>query len=190
MRSTLDVHDVYARSSAGFLARVHAVGDNWDAPTPLPGWNVRDLVNHLVNEERWTPELFKGAAVADIGDRFDGDLLGEDPIRTCDRAAAAALAAICATGAMERVVQMSFGEQPGYEYAMQLAADHLVHTWDLARAVGADQTLDPATVSTILDWFDGTETLYRQAGVIGPRVQVGPQAGPQETLLARFGRAS
>jgi uncharacterized protein (TIGR03086 family) len=186
--STLQAPDIYTRSSAGFVARVHAVGENWAAATPLPGWNVRDLVNHLVNEERWTPELLSGATIAEIGDRFEGDLLGDDPTAACDRAAAAALAAIGATGAMERVVQLSFGEQAGHEYTMQLAADHLVHTWDLARAVGADETLDPDAVAAVLEWFDATEMLYREAGLIGARVEVGPGAGPQEMLLARFGR--
>jgi hypothetical protein len=71
---------------------------------------------------------------------------------------------------------------------MQLAADHLVHTWDLARAVGADETLDPDAVAAVLEWFDATEMLYREAGLIGARVEVGPGAGPQEMLLARFGR--
>ena len=73
---------------------------------------------------------------------------------------------------------------------MQLAADHLVHSFDLARAVGAGETLDPDAVTAVLDWFDGTEALYREMGVIGPRVEVPAGAGPQAQLLGRFGRVS
>jgi uncharacterized protein (TIGR03086 family) len=183
-----DVREIYARCSAGFTERVHAVGDRWKDPTPLPGWDVRELVNHVVNEERWTPPLFGGSTIGDVGDRFDGDLLGDDPVATVDEAAAAALAAVRADGAVEGVVHLSFGDHPGREYAMQLAADHLVHSWDLARAVGADETLDPDAVIAVLDWFDGTEALYREMGAIGPQVDIPAGSGPQAQLLSRFGR--
>lgn len=188
MITTRDTREIYARCSAGFTERVHAVGDRWSDPTPLPAWNVRELVNHLVNEERWTPPLFAGSTTDDVGDRFDGDLLGHDPVATADEAAAAALAAVRAEGAVEGVVHLSFGDHPGHEYAMQLAADHLVHTWDLARAVGADETLDEDAVAAVLDWFGGTEELYREMGVIGPRVAVPAGAGAKAELLGRFGR--
>ncbi|MDT7708452.1 MAG: hypothetical protein QOG20_4059 [Pseudonocardiales bacterium] len=189
MLTTVDAREIYALCSAGFVERVHAVGDRWADPTPLPGWDVRELVNHLVNEERWTPLLFGGSTIEEVGDRFDGDLLGTDPVATVDEAAAVALAAVQADGAVERTVHLSFGDHPGREYAMQLAADHLVHTWDLARALGADETLDAPTVAAVLDWFGDTESLYREMGVIGPRVEVPATAGPQAHLLGRFGRS-
>ncbi|HEY2204665.1 MAG TPA: TIGR03086 family metal-binding protein [Pseudonocardia sp.] len=185
---TIDVRDVYARCSAGFAARVHAIGDRWDAPTPLPGWDVRELVNHLVNEERWTPLLLGGATIAQVGSRFDGDLLGPDPVATFEEAASAALAAVRSPGAVAATVHLSFGDHPAREYVMQLSADHLVHTHDLARAIGADETLDVEAVSTVADWFGTTEPLYRRIGVIGPRVDVPAGAGAQDQLLGRFGR--
>ena len=188
MLVAVDVREIYARCSAGFGERVHAVGDRWADPTVLPGWDVRELVNHLVNEERWTPHLFGGATVEEIGSRFDGDLLGADPVATFDEAAAAALAAVQAEGAVERTVHLSFGDRPGHEYAMQLSADHLVHTWDLARALGTDETLDPEAVAVVHEWFFSTEPLYRRIGVIGPRVEVPADAGTQAQLLGMFGR--
>jgi hypothetical protein len=59
---------------------------------------------------------------------------------------------------MERTVHLSFGDVPGAEYALQLAADHLVHAWDLARAIGADQSLDTDAVTAVREWFDAMET--------------------------------
>ena len=188
MLTTVDVREIYARAGAGFGERVHAVGGRWTEPTPLPGWNVRELVHHLVEEERWTPPLFAGATIAEIGDRFDGDLLGDDAVGAFEAAAAAALAAVQADGAMERTVHLSFGDHPGREYAMQLAADHLVHSWDLARALGADDTLDPEVVRAVRGWFGDLEPAYREMGVIGPRVDVPTGAGEQAQLLGMFGR--
>ncbi|GAA1845693.1 TIGR03086 family metal-binding protein [Pseudonocardia ailaonensis] len=185
----MDVPGIYARCSAAFGERVHLVGDRWGAATGLPGWDVRALVNHLVTEERWTPELFGGATIDQVGDRFDGDLLGEDPLATYDGAAAAALATIREPGATERTVHLSFGDRPGSEYALQLSADHLVHAWDLARALGTDDILDEELVALLLDWYvRETEALYHRIAVIGPRIEVPAGSGPQAELLARFGR--
>lgn len=184
----MDVLEIYRRCCAGFVARVHAVDGRWHAPTPLPGWDVRELVHHLAHEERWTPPLFAGATIEEVGGRFDGDLLGEDPVAAVDAAAAEALAVVQADDALDRTVHLSFGDHPGREYAMQLAADHLVHTVDLARALHADERLDPDVVDAVLDWFGHTEETYRQLGVIGPRVPVPAGAGAQAELLGRFGR--
>ena len=183
----MDPKEIYRRSSAEFGHRVHAVGDRWDARTPCPEWDARALVNHLVNEERWTPPLLGGATIAEIGDRFDGDLLGADASSNVATASAAALAAVEAVD-LDSAVHLSFGDHPAREYVTQLAADHLVHAWDLARALGVDETLDAETVDAVLGWFGSTEELYRQIDVIGPRADVPADAGPLDTLVARFGR--
>ncbi|GAA3246234.1 TIGR03086 family metal-binding protein [Pseudonocardia petroleophila] len=185
----MDVREIYTRCSAAFGERVHAVDGRWAAPTVNPGWDVRDLVNHLVNEERWTPLLLGGATIAEVGDRFDGDLLGADPLATYDEAAAAALAAVLAEGTVEGVAHLSFGDRPAREYVLQLSADHLVHAWDLARALGTDETLDGEVVEALLAWYvEETEALYHRIGVIGPLVEVPAGSGAQAELLGRFGR--
>ena len=83
-------------------------------------------------------------------------------------------------------VSLSFGETPKEEYAMQLAADNLVHGWDLAVATGGDTRLDPHLVHAIGDWFDEREELYRGGGAITARHGLSGDA--QHDLLARFGR--
>lgn len=181
----MDVHEIYARCSAAFAAAVHAVDGRWDAPTALPGWDVRELVRHLVHEERWTPLLLDGSTIEEVGGRLDGELLGDDPLPAFDAAAAEALTAVRTTD-MDRTVHLSFGDRPASEYVLQLSADHLVHTWDLARALGTDRTLDGELVETLLDWYVGeTEALYHRIGVIGPRIEA---TGEQAELLGRFGR--
>ena len=184
------VTELYALCTDCFTSRVRQVGDRWSAPTLLPGWDVRSLVGHVVGEERWTPPLLAGATIAEVSDRFDGDLLGADPVAAYSDAAAAALEAVLAPGAMEATVHLSFGDVRGAEYAMQLAADHLVHAWDLTRALGIDATLDPTAVRPVLAWFGcGAEEAYRAAGVIGPRASVPAGSDVQDELLARFGRS-
>ena len=171
--------DLYTRCDAAFRERLAAVDGRWAAPTALPGWDVRALVHHMVVEERWAPPIFAGLSIGEVGDIFEGDQLVPDPLSAARDASGAALDAVREEGAMERTVQLSFGETPAAEYARQLAADHLVHAWDLARALGVDDTLDPEAVHAVAEWFEPTEELWREAGVIGPRVPVPDDADEQ-----------
>jgi uncharacterized protein (TIGR03086 family) len=186
----METPQLYQRAMEGFAARVHAVDEGcWTLPTPCQEWDVRVLVNHIVGENLWAPPLFAGRTVAEVGDVFDGDLLGDDPVGAFDDSADKALAAVREPGAMDRIVHLSFGDVPGSEYTMQLFADLLVHSWDLARATGGDDRLDPELVAACAGWFAEYEDAYRAAGAVGARPEVPPDAGPQTRLLAAFGRS-
>jgi uncharacterized protein (TIGR03086 family) len=186
--ATLDVLTLFGRTVEEFATRVHRIGERWTAPTPCAGWDVRMLVHHVVEEQRWAPPLFSGATIAEVGDRFAGDLLGADPVAAFDDASRAALAAAEAPGTLERTVHLSFGDVDAAEYARQLAADHLVHAWDLGVALGEDPTLDAGAVATVRAWFESVEHLYRDGGLVGPRVPQPDTATPQQHLIAMFGR--
>ncbi len=185
----MDAVELHRRAVEFFGTQVQSVGDDqWSAPTPDEDWDVRTLVNHLVYENRWTPPIFEGKTVAEVGDAYEGDLLGESPKHAWDDAAAGAVRAVGAPGAMTRIVHLSFGDVPGEEYALQLFADHLIHGWDLARAIGADDRLDPDLVDACAAWFADREAMYRSGGAVGARVDVPNDADAQTRLLAAFGR--
>ena len=185
----MDIPAMFGRAAAEFDARIRQIGDHqWQAPTPDEDWSVRDLVNHLVGEDLWAPPLLAGSTIAEVGDHFDGDVLGAEPKAAWAAASAAAVQAVEADGAMDRIVHLSFGDFPGSDYTLQLFADHLIHAWDLARAIGADEHLDEELVASCATWFEATEEAYRSAGVIAARPPVLGDADPQTLLLARFGR--
>jgi uncharacterized protein (TIGR03086 family) len=186
-----DQAELHRRAVEEFGARVGAVGDDqWELPTPCADWNVRQLVNHLVYENRWTVPLMEGGTIAEVGDRYEGDLLGDRPMAAWDESSAEAVAAVTADGALERTVDLSSGPTPAGEYVSQLFADHLIHAWDLARAVGADERLDPELVAACAAWFVSMEDIYRAVGAVGERPQVPAGADAQTTLLAAFGRTA
>jgi uncharacterized protein (TIGR03086 family) len=185
----MEIPELYRGAVDVFGRRAHEItSDQWGLPTPCPDWDVRELVNHVVGEDLWCVPLLGGATIADVGPRFDGDVLGDDPIATWDDAAAAAVAAVATPGAMDITTHLSFGDVPGHEYTMQLFADHLIHAWDLARAIGTDEALPPDLVDACAAWFADREDLYRGAGAIAARVPVGEDASAQDRLLASFGR--
>ena len=180
---------LHRRAVAEFDSRVRAISDDqWDAGTPCTEWNVRDLLGHMVSENLWTPWLMRGATIAEAGDRFEGDVLDDDPKGAWAEASADAVRAVQEDGAMERTVHLSFGPTPASEYTMQLFADHLIHAWDLARAIGGDDTLAPDLVAACARWFKTREDLYRAAGLIDGRPEIPEDADAQTILLARFGR--
>ena len=134
------------------------------------------------------PLLLAGSTIAEVGDRFDGDVLGAEPTAAWTLASAGAVRAVEGDGAMDRIVHLSFGDFPGSEYTLQLFADHLIHAWDLARAIGADERLDAGLVASCANWFEAMEDAYRGAGAIAARPPVPGHADAQTLLLARFGR--
>ena len=186
----MDASDLHRRAVGEFAARLDAVGSaggsTWSGPTPCADWDVRALVNHITYEDRWTAPLLGGSTVAEVGDRFDGDLLGDDPVGAY---AAASAEATTAAGRVDpsETVHLSFGDVPAGEYLYQLAADHLIHAWDLAAATDGDRRFDDELVAGIADWFAEREALYRESGAIGPRVHAASD-DPQDRLIAAFGR--
>lgn len=183
----MDVNTLYHRTVELFADRANAVKpDQWGEPTPCTGWTVRDLVNHVTYENLWTVPLMEGATIEEVGDRFEGDVLGEDPIGSALAAARAAITSVTTQLPLGGTVLLSFGETPKEEYATQLAADNLVHGWDLAVATGGDTRMDPGLVHAIADWFEDREEMYRDGGAISARHPLTGDA--LHDLLARFGR--
>jgi uncharacterized protein (TIGR03086 family) len=185
----MNLAELHRRACERFGEHVQAVRpDQWDAATPCTDWDVRALVNHVVGEDLWTAPLMAGATIAEVGDKFDGDVVGADPAAAYADAAEAAVAAVSADGALDRTVHLSFGDVPGEEYAWQLFADHLIHGWDLARAIGADDRLDPDLVAACAGWYAKNEEIYRSGGAVAQRPDVPAGADQQTILLAAFGR--
>ena len=181
-----DPISLYRDAAAAFTQLVEGVGrPDWSAPTGCAGWTVRDLVAHVVEEDLWAQGLFTGLTIEQAGAQLPPDPLGERPAEACRRAVAGALAA---ADDPHRLVHLSMGETPAGEYAMQLFADHVVHAWDLATALGRPEPPDPAHVRAVLDWFGPHEDAYRAAGLVGPRPPLPPGADDLTTLLAAFGR--
>ncbi|MEH0938924.1 TIGR03086 family metal-binding protein [Micromonospora psammae] len=185
----MDLLEAYRRSLTEFTDRVEQVAPaQWSDPTPCPDWDVRTLVNHVVTEDRWTVPLLAGRTIAEVGDRFDGDQLGDDPAEAARQAAGQAEVAANHPGALDRTVHLSAGETPAAEYLHQLLAEHLVHGWDLAVAIGADPRLDADAVDVCARWFAGRISDYQQADLVRTGVHAPADADPQDRLIAAFGR--
>jgi uncharacterized protein (TIGR03086 family) len=179
----------FRRAVEQFGQKVHAIPeDAWARPTPCSEWDVRALLNHVVYETSWAQPLIEGRTIAEVGDRFDGDLLGDDPRAAWDAAAAAAVEAMSSEGAMERTVHISSGDVAAARYAAELFIDLVIHGWDLARGIGHDDTIDPTFAAQLYAEAAPRERELRTYGVYGEHVDVPDDADTQTKLLAVFGR--
>ena len=184
----MDEATAFRRASDAYVQRAREVtAGQWSAATPCAEWDVRTLVNHVAGEYLWVPELMAGKTVSEVGDRLDGDLLGDDPVAVLASAARSAQAAADEPGSLTRTVHLSFGDVPGAEYVKQMAIDSVIHAWDLARAIGADETLDPELVDFAFDALRKVAENWRAGGAFGP-VKDPANDSNQAKLLALTGR--
>ncbi|KDN15975.1 TIGR03086 family metal-binding protein [Amycolatopsis rifamycinica] len=182
--------DRFLLASRGFERHLRAVPpDGWAAPTPCTEWDVRALVNHMTRGNLNYVGLLRGVTREEFLARRDEDALGGDPVAAFTGSVRACADAFAETTALDRVVDYPFGKLTGRQALAIRTADSTVHTWDLARALGADETLDPDLVAWIDEDYD---TIF--AGLaLGPRVfaeppAAAPGASRQDRLLTRFGR--
>lgn len=184
----MDIVKLHRSSVEGFDRLVGQIGDDqWDNPTPCSEWSVRDLVNHIVYEDQWAPPLLAGSTTEEIGDRFEGDLLGDDPKAAWASASQEAIDSAAGID-VEFKVNVSWGQIPAREYLAQLFMDHLIHGWDLARGIGADDRLDPELVEACWAVAQDQVEMIRGSGVFGDQLNVPAEADTQTRLLALLGR--
>ena len=175
-------------STRNFFA---GMGDvNLDAPTPCSEWNVRELIQHVLYGTVWIEDVFEGKTVEEVGTKYDGDLLGDNPLAAYDDAITRAKRSIAKPGAMEQVCHLRRGDVSGADYATSMFTDALIHGWDLAKATGQAAALDPELVAISYDLAKKREERYRTSTAFGEgRVaDPGDDAVDQSRLLAILGR--
>jgi uncharacterized protein (TIGR03086 family) len=177
-------------STRSVLANVQP--EDYDKPSPCESWQVRDLVNHIVEGTHFFAAVMEGRAPAgDPGSPSDhtaGDVLAD-----YDAGVAAAVAAFQAPGAQEKIVTLPFGDLPGSIFMGIATTDAFVHGWDAAKATGQSTDLAPDLAAQLLE---GAKLAFGE-GVRGPDGQApfGPeQEAPEgatnaDRLAAFLGRS-
>jgi uncharacterized protein (TIGR03086 family) len=161
----------------------------WGNPTPCTEWDVRDVVNHMVADSLWVPDLVAGRTIEEVGDAYAGDVLADEPAHRAEQAHRASQAAFEQPGALERTVHLSFGDVPGEVLCHQRATDLIVHSWDLARGAGIEVDVADEVASYLESWNRPWFTPeVREMGVAGPEVPVPAEAPGMDRLLGLLGR--
>ena len=183
MSTAADEH----RAVAGvFGDRVRGVSPgDWDNPAPCDGWVARDVVRHLVE---WLPAFLAAGAGVELP---RGPSVEDDPVAawTVHSDGVQALLDDPATSG-KVLTNPHVGEVPLDQAVDRFyTADVFMHTWDLARATGQDERLDPDRCARLLEGMLPLDDLLRTSGQYGPRVEVPGSADVQTRLLAFIGRS-
>lgn len=168
---------------------VHIKPEDLVKPTPCKDWDVKALLNHMVAEVAWVKPLLEGKTVADLNGTLDGDLLGEQPLRAWQGYADAATQAISSTN-QDKIVHLSYADKTATAYLDEVGADVVVHTWDLARAIGETFVIDDATAEAVMNGMKDIMPMARQGGYLGAKLPIDNSASATKRLLAEFGRSA
>lgn len=174
------------REIAGlFTERVHGVkpGD-WDNPAPPEGWVARDVVRHLVE---WFPAFLASGADVTLP---AGPSVDDDPVGAWTTHSDGVQALLDDPATADKVLRNPhIGEIPLDQAVSRFyTADVFMHTWDLSRATGQDERLDPERCAAMLAEMLPLDEVLRASGQYGPRVEVPEDADVQTKLLAFVGR--
>jgi uncharacterized protein (TIGR03086 family) len=122
--------------------------DQWHKPTPCTDWNVRTLVGHLIAVMQGYFSLLMGAPAVQLYMLMDqqSGAGGTDPVLACKAAVQSVGAAFTEPGALERIVHHPYGDIPGSQLLGMRITENVIHSWDLATAIGVDPGLDDRLV--------------------------------------------
>lgn len=182
--ATLDWIALQKQAHREFGERLHAIVD-WDAPTPDEGWSVRDLVRHVIAEQQWVPHLLDGSSIAAA--KLAIDPLREDLVTEWQLYSFAATTAWEAADA-KRAVHLSYGTVSVEDYLREQVSDVTIHSWDLARAIGASESLNDDLVAAVWTVFEPQQDTLAASGLFAPPVAISEDAPLQWRLLAVTGR--
>ena len=178
-----DTSDRYRRLSDALAAKIDAVPpDGWSSPTPCEGWTARDLVGHVVQ----TQGMILGLVGRNVGDIPSVD---DDPGAAFGAARAVVLRDLEDPDVVKVEYEGSMGVMTLEGLVDRfLCVDLVVHGWDLARAAGLDERIDPADVADVRAVAESFGDAIRSPQAFGPEVDLQGGATEQDQLLAFLGR--
>ena len=175
--------DEHRRVAGAFTERVRGTTD-WDSQSPVEDWTARDVVRHLVE---WFPAFLESGAGVTLE---RGPSVDVDPVAAWQTHTDAVQALLDDDSTPSKVLRNPhIGEVPLDEAVDRFyTSDVFMHTWDLARATGQDETLDPEKCQALLAGMEPLDEVLRASGQYGPKVEVPADADVQTRLLAFIGR--
>lgn len=178
-----EAEERYELTAGAFDARVQAAPpDSWNSQSPCTEWKARDIVAHVVDNHR--------RLIAEVAGGEPKPMAPDDDPKAAWASVYDAMRNLTADPeAMARSVQGPVGPMPLGQLVPRLVCmDMLVHTWDLARAVGGDERLDEESVRIAYETLKPMDEMMRQPNVFGPRLDPPPGADVQTEFLYFLGR--
>ena len=172
-----DFLSLYERASGWTVDMVAGAERQLDADTPNDGWDVRTLLNHMLETQLYFLGVARGEDASPPSPN-PPQVLSDDPSADFEQARAETLRAFAEPGVIEKT-----GPSLGVAFT-----DSLLHGWDLAQATGQDATMPDGLAEVAYETIHGRFTEEQRKGVFKPEVEVPDGASAQDKLLAYTGR--
>jgi uncharacterized protein (TIGR03086 family) len=173
-----DPLDLYSSASAWACEKIRNGSDQLDAPTPNDGWDMRTLLNHMLETQHYFLASGRGEDASPPSPTPPTNLLGDDPADDFERVRDEMLQTFRDPEVVEKT-----GPAIGIAFS-----DMLLHGWDVARATGQDATMPHGLAEAAYNTIHGRFTDEQRKGVFKPEISVPADASAQAKLLAYTGR--
>ena len=180
-----EIAERHIRACRGFTAAVAAATGRWTSPSPCSDWDAGAIVEHVIG-------FHDVLLLRPMGAKPERPK--DDPAERWEITFAALVSLFGRPGLFDGPVDVpAVGNNPPTRIKAAplvglLSQDVLVHTWDLARAVGADDRLDPELCAYFLRRLPEDQSVQARSGMFAPPLDPPPSADAQVVLLARLGR--
>jgi uncharacterized protein (TIGR03086 family) len=171
-----DLLDLYRRASDWTDEKI-AGATRLDAPTPCDEWDVRTLLNHMLETQRYFLHAGRGQEATPPGPTPPA-LISDDPVRDFTQVQDEIVSVFSEAGVLEKT-----GPMLGIAFA-----DSLLHGWDLARSSGQGTEMPAGLAEAAYEMIHGRFDDEQRKGMFKPEVAVPKDASPQDRLLAYTGR--
>ena len=179
------------QGAAGTIAGAldHATPAQLAAPSPCTEWTRRDVLNHMIGASGMFAACARGESQPFPDWSVMPDWVGDDPAASYRRSAAALIAAYSAPGVLGGEVTMPWGAMPAAFALNVITADHVTHSWDLARTAGLPIVIDDDAAGAALATMQvAVSAEFRAAGFYGPEQTAPEDAATMDRLAAFTGR--
>jgi hypothetical protein len=165
--------------------------DQWELmvepPVARKPDNLRKIINYHAYDEAWVPDVLAGKTIEEVGNKYDGDLLGDDPKGNFRQYADKAIAAVEQFDDLDKSVHLSYGEYPAREYLWHITSFRATRAVTLARLIRVDDKIPTELAEGLYDLFLPVADEWRKIGVFGPEIKVSTDASAQEKFLGLVG---
>jgi uncharacterized protein (TIGR03086 family) len=181
----VEVGDLHLAVCRRFGGAVESADGRWDHRAPCDAWDARAVLEHVIG-------FHDALLLRPLG--LKPDRPRDNPLQRWQltfQRLAVGLELDSISGHVVRVPGIANNKTTETyvgKLLPRLTQDVLVHTWDLARAVGADDRLDAGWCAMFLEQLPPDPDALGKSGMFAPPVGIDEEADIQSRFLARLGR--
>ncbi len=182
--------ELLGRAKGGLQRSLSSVAaDQWGWATACGTWTVADLVSHVIGATHMYIALLDGASAQEAVPLASVSFAADDAVAEFADAADALETRLAAPNVLTRGdVRHPAGDVSGDGLLGYAMVEWVVHGWDLARAIGVDDSIDPDLALVLYDEIRPVAGRLSALGAFAPAIPMSPDTAVAERLLRLLGR--